>query len=90
MSIRYSLRHPIKTCHRRIRLFMELTQKLGRYEPIVAEFDKFIVSARQPLPRVIWANPLKRDIESIGSDIGKMSSKANTAKLDGKWLASTI
>ena len=81
---------------------MELTQKLGRYEPIVDNFEAFIASAHQPLPRVIWANSLKRDIESIGADIHAMSSKAkrlnwtrNGWRLPpdtqpGRWLSHVI
>ena len=81
---------------------MELTQKLGRYEPIVADFDGFMASARQPLPRVIWANPLKRDIESIGADICTICPQAtrlnwteNGWRLPsdaqpGRWLSHVI
>lgn len=43
-------------------------QPLSRYAPIVDDLDGFLAAAERPLPRVIWANPL-RDVDAIAEAV---------------------
>jgi NOL1/NOP2/sun family putative RNA methylase len=36
------------------------TDNLRRYEPLVDDWDGFVAACREPLPVVLWANPLRR------------------------------
>jgi len=44
-------------------------EHLERYRPIVDDWPAFSDACQRPLPRVVWANPLRGDIEAIGRRI---------------------
>lgn len=44
-------------------------QPLSRYAPIVDDLDAFLEATDRPLPRVIWANPLRGDLDAIAASV---------------------
>ncbi len=51
-------------------------EKLSRYQPLVDDYALFLEASRQPLPRVIWANPIKRSIDEIEADVLRLCPEA--------------
>lgn len=44
-------------------------EPLSRYAPIVDDLDAFLAATERPLPRVIWANPLRPDLDGIAAAV---------------------
>ncbi|MGK0362244.1 MAG: 16S rRNA C967 or C1407 C5-methylase (RsmB/RsmF family) [Bradymonadia bacterium] len=44
-------------------------QPLDRYAPLVGDVDAFLAATDRPLPRVIWANPLRDDLDAIAASV---------------------
>ncbi|MEE2758036.1 MAG: RsmB/NOP family class I SAM-dependent RNA methyltransferase [Myxococcota bacterium] len=51
-------------------------QKLTRYQALVDDYTAFIEASAKPLPRVVWANPLKRSVQEIEADIMQLCPQA--------------
>ena len=47
-----------------------------RYAPIIDDFQAFNEALERPLPRVLWANPLRRDPAKIDAEILDLCSQA--------------
>lgn len=44
-------------------------EPLDRYAPLVGDVDAFLAATDRPLPRVIWANPLRDDPAAIAASV---------------------
>lgn len=51
-------------------------QPLSRYAPIVDDLDAFLAATERPLPRVIWANPLRDDADAIAASVRRRCPEA--------------
>jgi len=53
-----------------------LMESLTRYAPIVDDLDAFLAASARPLPRVVWANPLRADPERVRAAVFELCPAA--------------
>lgn len=59
---------------------------LERYAPIVDDLDAFLAASRQPLPRVVWANPLRTTVAAAEAEVKRHCPDAEPiAWHEGAW-----